>query len=58
MEPALRRPTKKHLALQLCKGNALKIVRANPGLGQGPPRDVEMKLLSVLMITWLSITAS
>ena len=26
---------KKHLELQLCKGNALKVVRANPGLGQG-----------------------
>ena len=37
LEPALvRRPTKKHLELQLCKGNALKIVRANPGLGYGP----------------------
>jgi len=36
LEPALvRRPTKKHLELQLCKGNALKVVRANPGLGQG-----------------------
>ena len=40
LEPALvRRTTKKHLELQLCKGNALKVVRANPGLGQGsgPP---------------------
>ena len=34
----VRRPTKKHLALQLCKGNALKVVRANPGLGQGLAR--------------------
>jgi len=36
LEPALvRRPTKKHLELQLCKDNDLEVVRANPGLGQG-----------------------
>jgi len=36
LEPALvRQPTKKHLELQLSKDNALKVVRANPGLGQG-----------------------
>ena len=36
LEPALvRLTTKNNLELQLCKGNALKVVRANPGLGQG-----------------------
>jgi len=36
LEPALvRLPTKNHLELQLCKGNALKVECANPGLGQG-----------------------
>ena len=36
LEPALvRLPSKKYLELQLCKSNALKVVRANPGLGQG-----------------------
>ena len=46
--PLVRRPTKKHLELQSSKDNALKVVRANPGLGQGIAKAINKKLQDTL----------